>query len=229
MSEIFNNVPLMLVLTVGAYLFGVYVKSRAKTSLLHPFLIAIPTIIAVLHFAEIPYETYRDANEIINFMLGPSVVAMGQLLYDHFETIKKNALPILVSVFTGSVVGVLTVYVTCRLFGLDEAFFYSMEAKSVTTPIAIDVTASLGGNASLTAVSVIFTGFVGAILGSRTMRIFGKHNPISRGLAFGCAAHGLGTARAIEQGAVEGAVSGLAIALMGLMTAIVVPIFNMFI
>ncbi len=229
MSEMFLNVPMMLVLTVGAYLLGVYVKTKAKTSLLHPFLIAIPTIIAILYFADIPCDFYIESNNIINFLLGPSVVAFGLLLYDHYETIKKNALSMLVSVSVGSVVGVCSVYILCRLFSLDEIFFYSLEAKSVTTPIAIDLTSPLGGNAALTAVSVIFTGIFGAMFGSRLMRIFGKHNPISRGLAFGCAAHGIGTARALEQGAVEGAVSGLAIALMGLMTAVVVPVFNMII
>ncbi len=229
MNEIVCSVPVMLILTVGAYLLGVYVKTKAKSSLLHPFLIAIPTIIAVLHFAEIPYDTYKEANEIINFMLGPSVVALGLMLYDHFETISKNALSILVSVFVGSVVGVGSVYVLCRIFRLDDVFFYALEAKSVTTPIAMDLTSAMGGNVALTAVSVVFTGFIGATFGSRIMKLFGRQNPISRGLAFGCSAHGLGTARALEQGAVEGAVSGLAIALMGVMTALVVPVFNMII
>ncbi len=99
MTELFMKVPFMLVLTVGSYLLGVYVKTKAKTSLLHPFLIAIPTIIAVLHFAGIPYETYKAANEIISFMLGPGVVTLGLLLYEHNETIRKNALPIMVSGF----------------------------------------------------------------------------------------------------------------------------------
>ncbi len=229
MNDLFCSAPVMLLLTVGAYLFGIYVRTKSGTSMLHPFITSIPVIIAVLHFSGIPYETYKLGNEVINFLLGPCVVALGLLLYDHFETIRKNAVSISVSVFVGSVVGVGSVYLLCRLFGLDESFFYSLEAKSVTTPIAIDLTETVGGNVSLVAVSVVFTGCVGATFGSRLMRLFGKHNPISRGLALGCAAHGLGTARAIEQGAVEGAVSGLAIALMGLMTAIVVPIFNLLI
>lgn len=135
---------MMLALTVGAYLLGVYVQSKAKTSLLHPFLIAIPTIIAILHFADIPYEFYKESNEIIHFMLGPSVVSLGLLLYDHFETIKKNALSMLVSITVGSTVGVGSVYLLCLLFGLDSSFFYSLEAKSVTTPIAMDIAGPLG-------------------------------------------------------------------------------------
>ncbi len=221
------NVPVMLALTIGSYLLGVYLKNKSGLSLLHPFLICIPTIVAILYFTGVPCSFYMEANGIIEFMLGPSVVALGLLLYDHMGTIRKNALPILISVFTGSVVGVRSVYLLCRVFALDEIFVKSLEPKSVTTPIAMDLSASIGGNVSLTAVSVVLCGFIGAVAGPVFLRMFRIGNPVSRGLALGCSAHGLGTSRAIETGAVEGAVSGLAIALMGLMTAIVIPIFNL--
>lgn len=102
----------------------------------------------------------------------------------------------------------------------------SLEAKSVTTPIAMDVTHSLGGNESLAAVSVIITGFLGSLMGPFVLRLCHITNPVAKGLAMGCSAHGLGTARAIELGAVEGAVSGLCIALMGVATALLVPLFH---
>ncbi|MDE6147312.1 MAG: LrgB family protein [Bacteroidales bacterium] len=226
-NEFFLNVPVMLALTIGAYLLGTYIKDKSGMSLLHPFLICIPTIVAVLYFTGVPCSFYMEANRIIEFMLGPSVVALGLLLYDHVETIKKNAVPIFVSVFSGSVTGVGSVWLLCRFFGLDEIFVRSLEPKSVTTPIAMDLAASLGGNVSLTAVSVVLCGFIGAVFGPLFLRLFRIGNPVSRGLALGCSAHGLGTSRAIETGAVEGAVSGLAIALMGLMTALVIPLFNM--
>ncbi len=224
-ANLLNNTPMLLAITIGSYLLGLYLKRKSGLSLLHPFLICIPVIIAVLHFAEIPCSDYRQATGIIDFMLGPSVVALGLLLYDHFEIIRKNALQILVSVFTGSVVGVGSVYVLCRWFGLDEIFILSLEPKSVTTPIAMDIATSIGGNASLTAVSVVLCGFIGAVFGAAVLRITGRRNPITRGLALGCSAHGLGTSKAIELGAIEGAVSGLAIALMGLATALVIPLF----
>ncbi|MDE5732492.1 MAG: LrgB family protein [Bacteroidales bacterium] len=226
-NEFFLNVPVMLALTIGAYLLGTYIKDKSGMSLLHPFLICIPTIVAVLYFTGVSCSFYMEANRIIEFMLGPSVVALGLLLYDHVETIKKNAVPIFVSVFSGSVTGVGSVWLLCRFFGLDEIFVRSLEPKSVTTPIAMDLAASLGGNVSLTAVSVVLCGFIGAVFGPLFLRLFRIGNPVSRGLALGCSAHGLGTSRAIETGAVEGAVSGLAIALMGLMTALVIPLFNM--
>lgn len=227
MNELVHNVPAMLLLTVGSYLLGIFIKKKSGLSLLHPFLICIPVIIAVLHFTGIPCSFYMESNGMIEFLLGPSVVSLGLLLYDHFETIRKNALPILVSVFVGSVVGVGSVYLLCRFFSLDRLFIASLEPKSVTTPIAMDISASLGGNVSLTAVSVVLCGFIGAVFGPMVLRLTGIGNPVARGLALGCSAHGLGTSRAIETGAVEGAVSGLAIALMGLMTALVVPLFNL--
>lgn len=168
-----------------------------------------------------------ESNRLIEFLLGPCVVSLGLLLYDHIATIRKNMVSILVSVTAGSITGIGSVYILCRMFSLDDIFIKSLEPKSVTTPIAMDLSAMLGGNTSLTAVSVVLCGFIGAVFGPAILRIFRIKTPVARGLAMGCAAHGLGTSRAIENSAVEGAVSGLAIALMGLMTAILVPLFNM--
>jgi putative effector of murein hydrolase len=139
----------------------------------------------------------------------------------------KNFAGIISSVIVGSVVGVVSVYALCRLLGMDEIFLLSLEPKSVTTPIAMDLSASIGGNVSLTAVSVVMCGFVGAIVGPLLIRILKIKSPVARGLSMGCASHGLGTARAIEMGAVEGAVSGLAIALMGVATALLLPLLNL--
>lgn len=136
-------------------------------------------------------------------------------------------LSILVSVSVGSLTGISSVYLLCRIFSLDDMFIKSLEPKSVTTPIAMDLSAILGGNISLTAVSVVLCGFIGAVFGPLVLKLFHIRTPVARGLAMGCAAHGLGTSRAIENSAIEGAVSGLAIALMGLATAVFTPLFNL--
>lgn len=221
------NVPMMLVLTLGSYLLGVWVRKKSGIALLHPFLICVPVIIAVLSALDIPCDYYMEANGIISFLLGPSVVALGLMLYDHIDVIRANLLPMLVAVAAGSITGVASVWLLCRVFSLDSIFFISLEAKSVTTPIALDISGSLGGSIALTAISVVLCGFIGAVFGPMLIRLFRIKSPVAKGLAMGCASHGLGTAKAIEMGAVEGAVSGLAIALMGLATAIVVPLFNM--
>lgn len=221
------NMPAMLLLTIGAYLLGLWAKKKSGLALLHPFLISIPVIIAVLKLTDIPCSFYIESNVLIDFLLGPSVVSLGLLLYDNRDIVLKNCAGILTSVLVGSVVGVASVWVLCRVFGLDEMFLFSLEPKSVTTPIAMDISESLGGNASLTAVSVVLCGFIGAVLGPLVLRLIKIKSPVARGLGMGCAAHGLGTARAIEMGAVEGAVSGLSIALMGIATALIIPLFNL--
>lgn len=225
--EMIMNMPIMLLLTIGAYLLGVWVKKKSGLALLHPFLISIPVIIAVLKLADIPCSFYVESNGLLSFLLGPSVVSLGLLLYDNRHTVYKNFAGIMSSVIVGSVVGVVSVYALCRLLGMDEIFLLSLEPKSVTTPIAMDLSASIGGNVSLTAVSVVMCGFVGAIVGPLLIRILKIKSPVARGLSMGCASHGLGTARAIEMGAVEGAVSGLAIALMGVATALILPLLNL--
>ena len=225
--EMLMNMPAMLLLTVGAYLLGLWVKKKSGLALLHPFLISIPVIIAVLKLTDIPCSFYIESNALIDFLLGPSVVSLGLLLYDNRKIVLKNCAGILTSVLVGSVVGVASVWVLCRVFGLDEVFLLSLEPKSVTTPIAMDISESLGGNASLTAVSVVLCGFIGAVLGPLVLRLIKIKSPVARGLGMGCSSHGLGTARAIEMGAVEGAVSGLSIALMGIATALIIPLFNL--
>lgn len=225
--EMLMNMPAMLLLTIGAYLLGLWAKKKSGLALLHPFLISIPVIIAVLKLTDIPCSFYIESNVLIDFLLGPSVVSLGLLLYDNRDIILKNCAGILTSVLVGSVVGVASVWVLCRVFGLDEMFLFSLEPKSVTTPIAMDISESLGGNASLTAVSVVLCGFIGAVLGPLVLRLIKIKSPVARGLGMGCASHGLGTARAIEMGAVDGAVSGLSIALMGIATALIIPLFNL--
>ena len=227
MKELMMNMPMMLVLTVGAYLLGVWVRRKSGVSMLHPFLISVPVVIAILKAADIPCSFYMESNVVIDFFLGPCVVALGLLLYDHREIIKRNLIGILSAVTVGSVVGVSSVYALCCLLKMDDIFLMSLEPKSVTAPIAIEISSYLGGDLSLTAVSVVLCGFIGAVVGPVLLRLFRIQSPIAKGLAMGTSSHGLGTARAIEMGAVEGAVSGLSIALTGVMTAIIIPLFNL--
>ena len=226
MRELIMNEPVMICLTVGSYLFGVWIRKKSGLSLLHPFLICIPVIVSILYAMDIPCDFYMESNAMVEFMLGPSVVSLGLLLYEHANTIKKYFISIMVSVLTGSIVGIGSVFLLCRYFNLDDLFVKSMMPKSVTTPIAMDLSSMMGGNVSLTAVTVVLCGFIGAVFGPLFIRLFHIAAPVSRGLALGCSAHGLGTAKAIETGAVEGAASGLAIALMGIMTALVMPLMR---
>lgn len=227
MGEIICNVPVMLSITVGAYLLGLWVKKKSGLALMHPFLISIPVIIAVIKATGVSTAFYVESNYLIEFMLGPCVVSLGYLLYVHRHVVREHLAGILSAVVVGSIVGVVSVWILCPVFGLGDMFVRSLEAKSVTSPIAMDIAREAGGNVSLAAVSVILSGFIGAVIGPVMMKILRINDPVARGLAMGCSSHGLGTARAVELGAVEGAVSGLSIALMGILTSAIVPLFNM--
>lgn len=223
-----NNSAFLLALTLGAYIFGVWVKDKTKTklSVIHPLIICVPIIMVTLKVFDIPVRDYMEANKFVTFFLGPCVVSLGLTLYDNIELIKKNLLPITVSVLVGSTVGIVSVWGLGKLLGFNDTLIISMEPKSVTTPIAIDLSNVNGGVVAITAVSVTICGMLGACIGPAILNLCKIKNPIARGSAMGCASHGIGTSRALEESAVEGAVSGLCIALMGVATSVLMPIFN---
>ena len=226
MSAFFTSMPAMLLLTLASYLLGVFIHKRSGFSFLHPFITAMVVIIGIILIFDVPYTDYREGNRLLDFFLGPSVVALALRLYDNIEIVKKNLVSILSAVFVGSIVGIIGVWAIASLLGAPDELALSLEAKSVTTPIAIDVTEVAGGNVALAAISVVITGVIGAIFGPWLLNILKITDPVARGISMGCSAHGIGTGRAIELGAVEGAVSGLCIVLMGVATALLVPVIN---
>lgn len=228
LREIVGSTPVMLVLTLCVYLLAVWIRTKSRISLLNPMLISAPVIITILWLFKIPAQQYIQANSMISFMLGPCVVALGLTMYENRLTIKQYCLPILASVLVGSVVGIVSVLLLCRWFGLDSLFATALEAKSVTVPIAMEVTKSMGGNVAITAISVALCGLFGGVFGPSILKLIGVKNPIAVGVAMGSGSHGIGTARAMEIGVVEGSVSGLCIALMGVATAVLVPVLNLF-
>lgn len=218
----------LLLLVMGAFLFGVYLYKRTKLSLLQPLLIAMLIIIPFLKLTGIDYPTFCQKTKILNFMLGPSVVALGYVLYAQIDNIKGNVVSILTAVFVGSVVGILSVVYIAKAFGADRILVASLAPKSVTTPIAISLTENNGGVPALTAAFVVICGMFGGLVGPFILRRLGIKSKIATGLAMGSASHALGTARAMEIGALEGAISGLAIGIMGIMTALLIPFAERF-
>lgn len=225
--EIMMSMPVLMALTIGVYLLAVWIRTRSKIMLLNPMLISTPIIITVLWLFDIPAQHYIESNSIISFMLGPCVVALGPTLYEQRKTIQQYLIPILSAVVIGSLVGVLSVVALCRWFGLDQVFLMALESKSVTVPIAMEITKGIHGNTAITAISVALCGLFGGIFGPLVLKVLHVKNPIAFGAAMGSGSHGIGTARALEIGALEGAVSGLCIALMGVATAVLVPVVNM--
>ena len=216
----------VLTLTVGLYCLGGMIYRRTRLPLLHPVLLTFVAVIVFLRCAGIGYERYRDATGILNFALGMSVVALGYLLYEQLERLRGSLLPVGMATLAGCVVGVLSVVYIAMAFGAERQILNSIAPKSVTVPIAVSVAGPLGGNVSVTSVVVFCVGIFGSIFGEWILRRCGVRDPEARGFALGAAAHGIGTARAIEIGAAEGALSGLAMALMGLATALLMPLME---
>ena len=223
MTVLLNSEIFILTLVIGVYLAAVWLFRKTRLSILNPLLVSIPVLALITHFLGISYESFEKGSRMISFMLGPTVV-LGYLLYEQMAQLKENAVSIITSVFVGCITGVLSVIFIARYFGADHALVASLEPKSVTTPIAMSIAERSGGIPAIAAVVVIVVGIFGGLV-----ERLGIKSRIARGLALGSAAHGLGTAKAMELGAVEGAISGLAIGVMGIMTAILVPVIELFI
>ena len=224
MNEIIYSQIFLLTLTVGVYLGAVQLRRRVNCALLHPILVSVAVLIAFVKLTGMPYEHYMRQTQIIDFLLGLSVVALGYVLHDQIYNIRGNVISIVIAIVTGSAVGILSVALIARAMGAEQAVIASLEPKSVTTAIALNVSAQSGGIPALTAVVVILVGIFGGVAGPFILKKIGVESKIAKGLAMGAAAHAMGTARAMQLGAVEGAISGLAIGLMGIATAILVPI-----
>lgn len=226
MEALLNSEVAILTLVIGIYLGSVMIYKKTGLAIFHPVPLCIGVLILILTFTHTDYSTFKKGSRMIDFMLGPAVVALGLILYEQYEHVKKNIASILVTIFTGALAGILSVGGIAWLFGADKIIFETLLPKSVTTPIAIGISERFGGIPALTAVIVILVGVFGGIIGPYVLRKLGVESRVARGLAMGAGAHGLGMTRAIELGAVEGAISGLAIVLMGLMTAILIPVIN---
>ena len=219
MNPLLHSEIFILTLVTGVYLAALWLYRKTRLSLLHPLLVSIPVLALGIRFLGIPFATFEAGSRIINFLLGPTVVALGYLLYEQREHLKANGISILTSVFVGSVIGIVSVVLIARWMGADRTLIASLEPKSVTTPIAMSIAQRSGGIPAIAAVVVIVVGIFGGIVGPFILDRLGIRSRIARGLA-------LGTARAMELGAIEGAISGLAIGVMGIMTAILVPVIE---
>ena len=221
MSEIFSSPYFGVALSVAAFGIGVKLQQKLKTPVCNPLIIAIVLIAGVLLIFKIPYEAYNVGGEIINMFLAPATACLAVAIYTKIKILKQYWLPILVGCTVGSAASMLSVYGMCRLFGLDESLTVSLIPKSVTTPIAVSIAEPAGGMVPITVVAVIGTGILGSIIAPLLIRVFKVTDPMAAGLAIGASSHAVGTSKAIELGEVEGAMSGLAIGVCGIITVLI--------
>ena len=218
-----ENKFFLLAITFGLYFLAKLLQKKTGVLLLNPILLTIAVLIIFLKMTGVSYETYNEGGHLIEFWLKPAVVALGVPLYLQLETIKKQLIPILLSQLAGCIVGVISVVLIAKLMGASQEVIYSLAPKSVTTPIAMEVTKSHGGIPSLTAAVVVCVGLLGGILGFKTLKMTHIGSPIAQGLSMGTAAHAVGTSAAMDISSKYGAYASLGLTLNGIFTALFTP------
>jgi predicted murein hydrolase (TIGR00659 family) len=215
--------PYGITLTLLVFYLFSELHARKRTFYTNPVLLSILTIAALLRLGGFSYDSYMESAGILKFLLGPAVVSLAVPVYKGRETIKAYAREITVGIAVGGTVAILSAFYTAELLGGSNEVLLSMAPKSVTTAIAIGVSEKIGGIPALTAVLVILTGILGNAVGVELLDALKVRDRIARGLAMGVTSHGLGTARIILDDELAGAVSGLAMALNGVFTSLVLP------
>ncbi|MBN2886348.1 MAG: LrgB family protein [Chromatiaceae bacterium] len=215
---------LWLTATLVVWQVALWLHGRlGRPALLNPVIVTVGALIALLTLSDTPYGVYFEGAQFVHFLLGPATVALAVPLYRLRAELRALAMPIGVALLFGVSVAAISAVELARLFDADTEILLSLAPKSVTTPVAMGIAEKLGGIPALTAALVVLTGLTGALLGVGTLRLLGIRDPVATGLALGTAAHGIGTARAFQLGPREGALSGLAMALAAVLTALLLP------
>ena len=223
MNGIFQNELVIVTFTIIIYWLAQKLQVKTGILLLNPILITIIIIISFLMVFNIDYEVYHKGSKYIDFFLKPAVVALGVPLYKQLEVIKKQAWIILISQLAGCLAGIVSVVLIAWLMGASKEIIFSLAPKSVTTPIAIEISRSIGGIAPLTASVVIVVGIFGAVFGYSILKLTGVKNPLSQSLSMGNAAHAIGTSKSMEISPAYGAMSSIGLIVNGIFTAILAP------
>ena len=223
-ESLFTGVTLSLV----AYMIGVFLKKKFKSGIFNPLLISIIITIVVLLVSGVDYEIYNEGAKYLSWLLTPATVCLAIPLYEQWELLRKNYKAVMLGLLAGVVTSLCTVLVLCYVLKLSHEEYVTLLPKSITTAIGMGVSEELGGYVTITVAVIVVTGVIGNILGELICKVFKIEEPISKGLALGCSAHAIGTAKAIEMGEIEGAMSGLAIAVSGILTVVMAPLFANF-
>lgn len=224
-SSMFAGVALSLI----SYLIGMLLKKKFKLGVFNPLLIAIVVSIIVLLIGKVDYKVYNQGAKYLSWLLTPATVCLAIPLYEQWGLLKKNFKAVLLGLIAGVVTSLGTVYVLSLIMGLSHKDYVTLLPKSITTAIGMGVSEELGGYVTITVAVIVVTGVLGNMAGALVCKIFRITEPISKGLAFGSASHAIGTAKAIEIGEVEGAMSSLAIAVSGILTVVLASVFAYFI
>lgn len=214
-------------LTLAAYEVGLLVRKKWKLAIFNPLLIAIVLIIILLKVCGLEYSSYQAGADYITYLLTPATVSLAVPLYQQLQILRQNFFAIFVGILAGALSGMISVLGLSMLFGLTHQEYVTLLPKSITTAIGMGVSQELGGIVTITVAVIVLTGVFGNIVAEPVLKLFRIKNPVAKGIGIGTAAHALGTARAIEMGEIEGAMSGLSIVVSGVITVIAASLFAM--
>lgn len=218
-----------VIVSLGTYGVGTLLRKRFPVAVFHPLLLSIIFTIIILVTAQIDYTTYYDGAKYISYLLTPATVCLAVPLYQQLSILKKNYKAIIAGILSGVLTSLCCILGMAILFGLTHEEYITFLPKSITTAIGMDLSAELGGYVSITVAIIMITGILGNVIADYVFRLFRITNPIAKGIALGTASHAIGTAKALELGKIEGALSGLSIVVSGILTVFGASIFAQFI
>ncbi|MGB8455870.1 MAG: LrgB family protein [Anaerocolumna sp.] len=220
-----DSVYFGVIISLTGYILGVKIKQRFKCGLFNPLLISILFVMAALLLLHVDYESYNTSAKFLSYLLTPATVCLAIPLYQQLELLKKNLKAVVLGILAGMMSSLGSVLALSYIFSLNHVQYVTLLPKSITTAIGMGVSDELGGIATITVAVIIITGVLGNITAEVICKIFKIHEPIAVGLAIGTSAHAIGTAKALEIGEIEGAMSSLSIAVSGLLTVIGASVF----
>lgn len=224
MTAIIESSYFGILLSLVMYMIGLKIAQKIKSPLANPLLIAMILVIIFLRVFNISYDQYNNGAKYISFLIAPATVAMIINLYKNIDLLKKNIVPVLVGVTAGVLTSILSVYLMAKLFGLDNQLRASIMPKSLTTAIGSAISEEYGGIVPITIVCMVISGIGGAVVAPTVMKIIKVKDPVAQGVGIGTTSHAVGTSKALQMGEIQGAMSGLSIALAGFISVILIPI-----
>lgn len=207
------------------YEIGLLVKKKFKKAIFNPLLISVIFVILLLVIFDIDYETYNNGGKYLSYLLTPATVCLAIPLYQQLQLLKKNAKAVILGILSGVITSLTCVLLLSKLFGLNHQQYVTMLPKSITTAIGIGMSEEMGGLVTITVASIVITGIIGNMIAEAVCKIFRITEPVAKGIAIGTSAHAMGTAKALEIGEIEGAMSSLSIAVAGLLTVVMASFY----
>lgn len=216
-------------ISILGYEVGLLLKKKLKHPVFNPLLIAIIFVIAALLLLGIDYDSYNEGAKYISYLLTPATVCLAVPLYEQLTLLKKNWKAILIGISTGVITSLTSVLLLALVFGLAHEEYVTLLPKSITTAIGMELSREMGGIVTISVAVIVVTGIFGNVMAESVCKLFRIKEPVAKGIAIGTSSHAVGTAKAMEMGREEGAMSSLAIAVAGILTAVLVSVFAQFI